>query len=104
MRHVLERGVETQVLRLQLCFPLAQGDGALLHELVEPAVELLEFLDHQRDRAIGAVTVVVRLLVGFGDNRQQRLEVQFAGARGRLCKLSGEELMHRRVPVSPLSW
>jgi hypothetical protein len=85
-------------LRLQLGLALAQRRGALLHELIEPAVELLELADHQRNRAVGTVAVVVGLFVGLGDERQQRLQIELARALCRLRKLSGEELMHPRDP------
>ncbi len=52
---------------LQLFLALAQRGGALLDQALEAAVELVEFLDHQRDRAVGAPAVAVGLLVGRGD-------------------------------------
>ena len=99
----LSAASNAKILRLQLGLALAQRGGALLHELIEPAIELLKLLDHQRDRAIGAVAIVVRLLVGLRDEREQRLKVHFAGVLGCFCELSGKELMHRRVPVPPRS-
>ena len=103
MGHVPERGIEPKILRLQLGLAVAKRSGALLHQLIEPAIELLNLLDHQRDRAIGAMAIVIRLLVGLRDEREQRLKVQFAGVLGRFCELSGKEFMHRRVPVPPRS-
>ncbi len=104
MRHVRERRIEPDILRLQLGLPIAQGGGALLHQLVQPAVELFEFPDHQRNRTVGAVAVAVRLLVGLGNERKQRSQIELAGAFRRLGELSGEKLMHRRDPSPPQSW
>ena len=74
MGHVPERGIEQKILCLQLGLALAKRCGALLHQLIESAIELLKLLDHQRDRAIGAMAIVIRLLVGLRDEREQRLE------------------------------
>ena len=94
LRHVVERGVEPQVLRLQLLLALAQRGGALLHQPLEPAVELVELLDHQRDRAVGAAAVAVGLLVGGGDQLAELLGIDLARGLGRFRKLSGEKLVH----------
>ena len=67
LRHVVDGGLEAQVLRLELRLALAQRRGAHLDQLFEPAVERVELLDHQRDRAVGAAAVAVGLLVGRGD-------------------------------------
>ena len=98
VRHILDRRVKSQVLRLQLELPVAQFGGPLLHELIEPVIELFELADHQRDRAVGALAIGVRLLVRRGDERQESLQVYLARGFCRLRKLSGEKLMHRRCP------
>ena len=71
MRHILDRRVKSQVLRLQLELPVAQFGGPVLHELIEPMIELFELADHQRDRAVGALAIGVRLLVRRGDERRR---------------------------------
>ena len=104
MRHVLERRIEPQILGLQLRLALAQGGGSLLDKLVQPAIELFKLRDHERNRAVGAVAVAVRFLVGFGNQRKQSLQIKLAGTLCRLGDLSGEELMHQRDPSPPRSW
>ena len=96
LRHVVDGGLEPQVLRLELRLALAQRRGAHGDEFFEPAVELVELLDHQRDRAVGAAAVAVGLLVGSLDKLAQLVEIHLAGGSGRSRKLSGEKLVHGR--------
>src|SRR5271165_2188288 len=78
--HVLERRIEAQILRLQLGLALAQGGGSLLDKLIQPAIELFKFRDHQCNRAVGAVAVAIRFFVGFRNKRKQRFQIELAGA------------------------
>jgi hypothetical protein len=91
-------------LSLQLRLPLAQGGGPLLDKLIQPAIQLFKLGDHERNRAVGPVAVAVRFLVGFGNERKQRFQIELAAAFCRLGDLSGEESMHQRDPSPPPSW
>ena len=65
--------------------------GALLDQLLEAAVELIELLDHQRHRAVGAAAVAVRLLVGCAHQLGEVSRSTLAGGRRRFGNLAGEE-------------
>ena len=67
--------------------------GALLDQLSQAAIELIELLDHQRHRAFGAALVAIRLLVSCADQPGQRLEIGLARRPGRFRKLPCEELV-----------
>jgi hypothetical protein len=94
LRHVVDGRIETQVLLAELVFALAQRGGALGHLAFEAAIELVELLAHDRDRAVGAAAVVVGLLVGVRNERDQRVEIGLAGRVAGLGDLSGDELVH----------
>lgn len=103
LRHVVDGGLEPQVLRLELGLALAQRLGANLEQPLQPAVERVELLDHQRDRTVGAAAVAVRLLVGRAGELAQFVEIDLARGAGRLGKLSGEKLVHGRYAASVMA-
>ena len=100
LRHVVEGGVEPQVLGLQLFLALAQRRGSLFDQSLEAAIEPIQFLDHQRDRAIGPPPVMMRLVVGARDQLAEQLDVDTAAGLGGLRKLSGKEAIHEASPNS----
>jgi hypothetical protein len=100
LRHVVERGVEPQVLGAQLFLALAQGDGALLDQALEAAIELVQFLDHQRNRTIGPPPVMVGLIIGAANQPAEQVDVDAAAGPGGLRKLSGKEVVHGISPKS----
>ena len=99
LRHVVERGVEAHVLRLQLGLALAQLGGAFLDQPLQPAIELVELLDHQRDRAVGAPPVAVGLLVGRADQLAERVEIDLARRLVAFASCLGEQLVHGLRPL-----
>ena len=94
LRHVLERGVEAHVLETQFGLALPQRAGAVSDRVFEAAVELIEFLDHQRYRPVGAPPVAVALLKGGADELSEQADIDLAGRLRRFRKLLGEKFVH----------
>ena len=85
LRHVVEREGEPLVRLAQIIHGARQG-----------AVQLFEFLGHQRHGAVGAAPVALRLLIGVVDEFREPVDVDRAIGRTRLVHLAGQEAMHGR--------
>ena len=96
--HVAERRIEAQVLRVEFAFALTQHRRPLRDQALQPAIEFVEFLDHQRDRTIGAHEIALELLVRGADEILQALEIEIAQFSACLGELSGEEPVHVPTP------
>ena len=94
LRHVGDRRIEAQVLRLKIGFALSQLPRPLDHDLLELAVDRVDLLDHQRDRPVGPTPVAIDLVIGIFDQRNELIDVDFAGQRARFGGLPGKEAMH----------
>ena len=68
---------------IQLEFLLAQQFGCPL----ALAQVTLELVDHERDGAVGAAALAIRLLVGGADELHQHLQIDLAGWSRRLRQL-----------------
>ena len=95
---LLSAASKRRFLGAQLFLTFAQSGGSLLDHPLEAAIEPIQLLDHQRDRTIGAPTVLVGLLVGAGNQLGEQLEADLAGFFAGLGKLSCDELMHVSYP------
>ena len=91
LRHIVDGDVKAEVLRAQLLLARLQRHGAFLDHPFETAVELVQFLDHQRDRAVGAAAVAIRLVVSFCHEGVEHFDVELARRLGCLRKLPREK-------------
>ena len=101
LRHVVDGGVEAQILLLQFGLARAQFGGALVDLLLEPAIELVDLLDHQRDGVLGAAPLALGLLIGGDHQRAELVEVDLARRAGRFRQLLREQLLHGRLHYRP---
>ena len=85
---------------MKFLFALAQHRRALRDQVLQPAIELVEFLDHQRHRAVGARAVALELLVGGRDQLLEALDIEFARFVAGLGKLPGEKPVHAPYPAA----